>query len=98
RRVTDGACVSITRLPVLLSRAECLTPPTIRRQGKCWFGVTQIATSLGELAKWRQYTSSTNFRIKRYEGPATIRGDWICFDGKKKSLLGKFLEIEILAA
>lgn len=47
-------------------------------------------------AKWRQHSSARNFRIQRYEGPATIRGDWIAFDGRRKRLSGKFFDYQSL--
>ncbi|WP_339684976.1 hypothetical protein [Gimesia maris] len=47
--------------------------------------------------KYRHWTSSNRYLIKRYEGPATIKGDWIHFERTKKKLSGKFLEVDYLS-
>lgn len=47
--------------------------------------------------KYRHWISSTRYRVKRYEGQAVIKGDWIHFERTKKKLSGKFLEVEYLS-
>ncbi len=46
--------------------------------------------------KYRDYTSRHNYRMKHYRGPATVTSDWIEFNGNRKRLSGKFLEVHYL--
>ncbi|QDT24343.1 hypothetical protein [Gimesia chilikensis] len=46
--------------------------------------------------KYRVWITSSRYRVKRYEGPATIKGDWIHFQSTKKKLTGDYIEVEYL--
>lgn len=46
--------------------------------------------------KYRNWITNSRYRVKRYEGPATIKGDWIHFEGTKKKLSGDYIEVEYL--